>query len=245
MSQRISISSGVVAIEALGDVALLLRFEERIDAAINARVHAAARALRTAWLPGVVDLVPAYATLTLVLDEQADDALDTLAVRVREVLASNQDAQSERVARLVSIPVAYGGEHGPDLAIVAAHAHIDEAEVVRRHAGVEYTVAMLGFLPGFPYLLGLDRTIALPRRASPRVRVPAGSVAIGSAQTGVYPCAAPGGWHLIGHTSARLFDASLEQPALLAPGDRVRFVPVPAGQIDAARVGIEQDAGPA
>jgi len=124
------------------------------------------------------------------------------------------------------------------------HAGITEDEVVRRHASGDYTVAMLGFLPGFPYLLGLDPSIALPRRATPRTSVPAGSVGIGSAQTGIYPCASPGGWHLIGHTPARLFDARLAQPALLAPGDRVRFEPTAADRIAAAKVRIEHGAAP-
>jgi KipI family sensor histidine kinase inhibitor len=122
--------------------------------------------------------------------------------------------------------VRYGGEHGPDLQRVADHAGLSTTDVIARHAVAEYTVAMLGFAPGFPYLLGLDAALATPRLATPRTRVPAGSVAIGGAQTGLYPQASPGGWNLIGRTDRVLFDPQRDPPALLAPGDRVRFVPV-------------------
>jgi len=242
MPNRIAPHTGEPAIEVLGDVALLLRFEQRIDVEVNARVHEAARALRAARLPGIVELVPAYASLTLAFDEAMDIDAGAIAGQVREVLARGAATAAPRRVRQVFVPVLYGGEHGPDLATVAAHAGITEAEVVRRHAAGDYTVAMLGFLPGFPYLLGLDPSIALPRRATPRTRVPAGSVGIGSAQTGIYPCASPGGWHLIGHTPVRLFDSRQAQPALLAPGDRVRFEPMDADRIAGARVRIEHEA---
>jgi KipI family sensor histidine kinase inhibitor len=126
--------------------------------------------------------------------------------------------------------VCYGGESGPDLDAVAEHAGLSRDDVIARHAAAEYTVAMLGFAPGFPYLLGLDRALQVPRRPSPRTRVPAGSVAIGGAQTGIYPRELPGGWHLIGRTPLVLFDPAREPPCLLAPGDRVRFREIEAGE---------------
>jgi KipI family sensor histidine kinase inhibitor len=125
--------------------------------------------------------------------------------------------------------VCYGGEFGPDLGAVATHAGVDEQAVIDAHANGDYRVAMLGFMPGFPYLLGLDKALHTPRRESPRTRVPAGSVAIGGAQTGIYPRELPGGWQLIGRTPLVLFDPTREQPALLQPGQRVRFRAIEAG----------------
>jgi KipI family sensor histidine kinase inhibitor len=121
-------------------------------------------------------------------------------------------------------PVTYGGKHGPDLGDVAKHGGLSVDEVVRRHTQAEYVVYFIGFQPGFAYLGGLDASLHTPRRAAPRVAVPAGSVGIGGAQTGIYPLATPGGWQLIGHTALPLFDPQAEPPTLLAPGDRVRFV---------------------
>jgi KipI family sensor histidine kinase inhibitor len=128
--------------------------------------------------------------------------------------------------RLHHIPVVYGGENGPDLASVAGEHGLSESDVVRLHSEREYTAFMLGFTPGFPYLGMLPDALECPRRATPRVRVPAGSVAVAARQTGIYPSASPGGWHVLGRTSVRLFDPFRDEPALVAPGDRVRFVPV-------------------
>ena len=218
------------AIETLGEDALLLRFGDGIDIATNARVHAAATriaALRPPWLR---DIVPAYASLALFVALDAFPAtVDALVaaerwVRQQVLDQTGADAQPRRL----EIQVVYGGADGPDLAAVAAHAGLSAGDVVERHASADYTVAMLGFAPGFPYLLGLDPTLAMPRLQTPRTRVAAGSVGIGGAQTGIYPRPGPGGWRIIGRTNARLFDARSDQPSLLLPGDRVRFVPVDA-----------------
>lgn len=123
------------------------------------------------------------------------------------------------------IAVEYGGGAGPDLAALAEQLGLTTAALVEAHRSAEYTVAFLGFQPGFPYLAGLPRVLHAPRRATPRVQVAAGSVAVGGAYTGIYPASGPGGWHLIGRTAAPLFDPRRSAPALLAPGDRVRFVP--------------------
>jgi KipI family sensor histidine kinase inhibitor len=221
-----------IAIEPLSEDALLLRFGDGIDARTNARVHRAARVLRAAGLPGIVDIAPAYATLLVRLVAPAPGARDeALAGTIQKLLATGTPggtaqavaATDEDPARCVEIPVCYGGDFGPDLAAVADHAHLSADEVVARHAAADYGVAMLGFAPGFPYLLGLDHALQLPRRGNPRTRVPAGSVAIGGAQTGIYPRELPGGWHLIGRTPAVLFDPARNPPCLLGPGDRVRF----------------------
>jgi len=219
---------GDFVVEPLGETALLLCFGTRIDAALNARVHEVATTLAAAHLPGIVDIVPAYAALALHYEPlqwaQGNGGLPWhhVAAAVRAVLRMPPENLATTSA-LVEIPVCYGGEFGPDLDALARHANLDADEVIARHSAAEYRVAMLGFAPGFPYLLGLDPTLHAPRRANPRTRVPAGSVAIGGAQTGIYPTELPGGWQLIGRTPSMLFDAQRMPPSLLAPGDRVRF----------------------
>lgn len=229
-------SANTCVIERLGDAALLLRFGDGIDASLNARVHRVARhlaAVRPAWLQ---DIVPAYATLGIFVDTDAiaidrlRDAAEADPLCIAEhwlhaALANATSDADEAPARVVEIPVRYGGDDGPDLQALAQHARMSPDEVVHRHSGTEYIVAMLGFAPGFPYLLGLDPALAMPRLATPRERVPAGSVAIGGAQTGLYPQAGPGGWRLIGRTDTTLFDPQRTPPTALQPGDRVRFIP--------------------
>jgi KipI family sensor histidine kinase inhibitor len=230
-----------IQFEAIAEDALLLRFGTRIELALNDRVQAATARLRR-QLPQL-ECVPAYASVLLRFDalawldhDDTDPAADEqnavdqpahrpphrLLTAVRAALEAHDDCRAT-VAHEHSIPVCYGGEYGPDLAAVARHCRLDTAAVIARHTAAEYHVAMLGFAPGFPYLLGLDPQLAMPRRADPRQRVPAGSVAIGGSQTGIYPQALPGGWQVIGRTPTRLFDISTTAPALLAAGDRVRF----------------------
>ena len=210
-----------VAIEPLGDAAVLVRLGIAIDEATHRRVRAAHASLTAEPFPGVSDIVPAYTTVTLHYDPARVDP-EALSRRVRE-LVEQLPEELALPSRLVRVPVRYGGEDGPDLAAVAAHAQLSPEEVVRRHAAGEYVVHMIGFAPGFPYLFGLDPQLACPRRDAPRQRVPAGSVGIGGTQAGIYPIETPGGWQLIGRTSLVLFDAAREPPGLLAPGDRVRF----------------------
>ena len=224
-------------VEPLAEDALLLRFGDGIDVATNARVHEAASALRDAGLPGITDVAPAYATLLLRFDPSIWDngaLLETVAKTLDPGLRRDDEPKNAvalpETARVVEIPVCYGGECGPDIDAVAEHAGLSRNEVVARHAAAEYTVAMLGFAPGFPYLLGLDASLHVPRRANPRTRVAAGSVAIGGAQTGIYPRELPGGWHLIGRTPLALFDPAREPPCLLAAGDRVRFRAIDADE---------------
>ena len=217
-------------IEPLGDCAALIHCGEIIDATINAQALAIARALEDARLPGIVDIAPAYASVCVRYEpaawtgtDVAPSPFDRVAERLR-TLVDNAASDAATDTGNIEIPVTYGGQCGPDLADVAAHTGLSEEEVVARHGAAEYRVAMLGFTPGFAYLLGLDPTLHMPRRATPRTRVPAGSVAIGGAQTGVYPRETPGGWHLIGRTTLHLFDPARDPPALLKPGMRVKFI---------------------
>jgi len=220
-------------IEPLGEAALLLRLGERIELGVNRRVHALAARLQARRPPWLREIVPAYASLALHLDPQAFDSnaldreSDPLAIAeawLQDALKDPLEGFAPASSRMVEIPVRYGGEHGPDLDAFARHAGLSVAQAVERHCAVEYTVAMLGFAPGFPYLLGLDPALQMPRLATPRVKVPAGSVAIGGEQTGIYPRESPGGWRIIGHTALTLFDTARRSPSLLQPGDRVRFL---------------------
>ena len=213
-------------IRLAGDAAITLEFEARIDPAINARVVAAAARITAAGHPGVRDVVPSYHAVTVYIDPLRADAGRVWAALEAAGTAPVSDADPSRE---VVIPVRYGGGDGPDLEEVAAFAGCSAAEVIRRHAATVYRVYLVGYLHGFAYLGTVDPRIAMPRRPTPRLAVPAGSVGIAGGQTGVYPTAAPGGWRLIGRTAVRMFDARRHPPGLVGPGDRVRFEPVPPG----------------
>jgi KipI family sensor histidine kinase inhibitor len=220
-----------------GDSAIVVEFGDGIDARTNARVRLLQRALEAGAPAGIVETVPTYRSLMVHYDpmvltrEALDHVIITTSGRLPEEI--------REMARTVEIPVKYGGEAGPDLADVAAAAGVDEQAVVELHAGGDYVVFMLGFMPGFPYLGGLPSDIATPRLASPRVAVPAGSVGIAGAQTGIYPTESPGGWRLIGRTPVRLFDPRRSPPALLEAGDHVRFVSVGQAHYDAIAREVE------
>jgi KipI family sensor histidine kinase inhibitor len=215
-----------------GEAAFLVVLGERISVPLNRRTHALDAAVR-AGLPaadGWGNPVPAYASLVVPFDPER---LDPAAARERLAAIIDSAARTplgpDRGGRLVEIPVRYGGPDGPDLAEVAERLGMAPEAVVRAHAGRTYRVYLLGFVPGFAYLGTLPLRLVLPRRPTPRPAVPPGSVGIAAAQTAVYPVATPGGWHLIGRTDLPLWDPSADPPARLAPGDRVRFVPVELG----------------
>jgi KipI family sensor histidine kinase inhibitor len=226
---------------ALGDRAVVVRLGSAIDAATGARVLDLAQAIVAAALPGVVDVVPAYTSVTVHyrwydLPEPArHEPWRWLQQRLLALAAA--PAGRGRPPRTIELPVCYLPPHAPDLDDVAARTGLTAAAVVERHAGATYRVAFIGFRPGFPYLIGLDPALAVPRLDTPRARVAAGSVGLGGAQTGVYPAAGPGGWRLIGRTPARLFDPDRDPPSLLAAGDLVRFTPVDAGRFEALAAG--------
>ncbi len=208
-----------------GDSALLVELGDQIDLPTNRRLHALADWLHN--LPGLGEAVPGYATLLVHYSPLHFTYADVLDLVQRGLSQAAQMAQT--TPRRVDIPVHYGGEDGPDLQFVAHHCGLSPDEVIRRHSQVEYVVYFLGFTPGFPYLGGLDASIAAPRLESPRPRIPAGSVGIAANQTGVYPLESPGGWRIIGRTDVTLFNPLNQPPALLAPGDGVRFIPQGGG----------------
>jgi inhibitor of KinA len=206
----------------LGDSALLIQLGDKVDPAINQHVHALDSLLNANRITGVIESVPAYATLMI----HYDPLLLTYA-QVSDWVNEKMDhveSNATRLPRHIEVPVRYGGVHGPDLEFVAVQHAIPLREVVRIHAGREYTVYMMGFTPGFPYMGKLDDAINTPRLETPRTRVDAGSVGIAGAQTGIYPIDSPGGWRLIGSTRLRLFDPKSDSPFLFAPGDLVRFL---------------------
>lgn len=220
---------GYPKITPLGDAAVIVQLGSRIDDAINHRVLAIERSLWAAGISGVTASVPAYASLTVHFDP-----LKINFQTMKEVLLqrlTNPLEEMTLVGSTIEIPVIYGGELGADLESVARHCRLTVDEVIRRHAAPEYRVHFIGFLPGFPYLGGMDADLATPRLASPRTLVRAGSVGIAGGQTGIYPLDSPGGWRIIGWTPTKLFNSFDDPPALLAPGDRVRFVPVSPGEL--------------
>ena len=210
-----------------GDAALLVEFADEIDDSVNDHVHALAYALRAQARPEILDLVPAYSSFLVCYDPRRVSFTEISAV-LRGTIESLQTYTPPQ-PRLVEIPTHYGGEFGPDLAFVAQHNGIAEAEVIRLHASVIYRVYFVGFAPGFAYLGSVPEQIAAPRMETPRTRVPAGSVGIAGRQTGIYPMETPGGWRIIGHTTLPLFDPDCDSPALLRPGDRVQFIPMNNG----------------
>jgi KipI family sensor histidine kinase inhibitor len=215
-----------------GDSAVLLTLFDRVDPTPTARAQSIADAVdrvRAAQL-AIGRRVPALASVLVPFDPLAIDTETVVgiveaAVRVSGQADSDAAYGSGPAREPIEIAVRYGGQDGPDLDAVASLHGLRPRDVVELHAGAIYDVLFLGFAPGFAYLGGLPPAVATPRRATPRARVPAGSVGIGGEHTGIYPLAMPGGWQLIGRAEARLWDVTRPSPALLGPGDRVRFVP--------------------
>lgn len=206
-----------------GDQAVTVEWGSTIDERINRQVHAFARKVEALSHPAITEVVPTYRSATV---HYRPEVLSY--EELKQLLAPLAQGSTEEAEELpvVEIPVCYGGEYGPDLEEVAQHCSLTPEEVIARHTAPTYRIYMLGFTPGFPYLGGMDPSIAAPRRKEPRIHIPAGSVGIAGEQTGVYPIVSPGGWQLIGRTPLRLFDPQREQPILLSAGAGIRFVPI-------------------
>ena len=224
-------------ITPLGDSALIVRvvddFAADPEGALN-RVLAALRSLEAAAIPGVTEIAPAYSTVAVFFDPARIEPFERFKTTIGSIVnASSFEDESKSDAPLIEIPVCYDREFGLDVDDVARGADLDVAEVVRRHSSAAYRVNCVGFIAGFPFMSGLPPELATPRRAAPRKEVPAGSVGIGGAQTGIYPRVSPGGWNLIGRTPLRLFDVHSEPPTILQAGDRVRFREISREEFDA------------
>lgn len=219
----------------LGEAAIVVEFGRCIRPDIHRKVKAFADYLEQHPFPGMLEYAPAFSSVTVFYDPLAVGQLTghnvqdaqprsyhSVASLLRE-LAARIDVTTEQQARIVEIPVCYGGEFGPDLEYVAEHNHLSVEDVIKIHTGGQYLVYMIGFAPGFPYLGGMSEKIAAPRRQSPRLAIPARTVGIAGLQTGVYPIETPGGWQLIGRTPLELFRPHDNPPSLLQSGDIVRF----------------------
>ena len=217
------------------DSAILVEFGDSIDYDINAQVYALQTEIEGSDIaPTVIESIPSYRSLLVEYDLNQCNFAD-LRDRLDDLVKGISDIGKRNLGHDVDthqIPVAYGGEYGPDLQTVADHAGLSTDEVIEIHSSVDYRVFMLGFAPGFPYLGGMDERIACPRLKTPRTLVPAGSVGIAEYQTGVYPNPSPGGWQLIGRTPIKLFDVNADPPAAMLPGTKVNFVPITHEEYD-------------
>jgi KipI family sensor histidine kinase inhibitor len=205
----------------MGDRSLLVELGDTISPDVNRRVQQLMLQLRQAPLPGVREIAPGYRSLLVVYDPLTT-APGELKERIAKAAAQPGIAGLPQAKRL-AVPVFYGGNYGPDLEAVAGHLSISTDEVIRLHTETSYRVYMIGFTPGYPYMGELPAALAVPRRSTPRTRVPKGSVGIAQRQTGIYPVESPGGWQIIGWTPIELFDPSRQLPSLLEMGDRVKF----------------------
>ena len=212
-------------ISPVGDCAISIDFGQVIDPKINRHIRQTIERIQELKLDGITELVPTYCALLIQYDAMLYSYSDICNLMEPLLEPSATDDANERVT-IIEIPTVYGGEFGPDLGFVASHNNLSEDEVVSIHSGTDYLVYMLGFIPGFTYLGGMDPRIATPRLSSPRTLIPAGSVGIAGEQTGTYPSDSPGGWQIIGRTPVTMYDMSKEQAALLSAGDYVRYVPI-------------------
>ena len=221
----------------LGDSALIVRVREQFEDAPDEILDEVLRVfqlLQRADIPGVIELAPAYTSVAAFFDpvavlmsgSAAEGVFDELKTRIRSAIIPASRRRRRVTAsrpRLIEVPVCYDAEFGVDLDRVAEHTKLSKREIMDLHSTREYRVACIGFVPGFTFLAGLPKSLATPRRDVPRKEIPAGSVGIGGAQTGIYPLRSPGGWNLIGRTPLKLFEPTKKPPTLLCPGDRVRF----------------------
>jgi KipI family sensor histidine kinase inhibitor len=210
-----------------GDSALVIEFGNEISETINREIKFVTDALDGAKLGGVLDLTPTYRSILVNFDPLVTPA-SGITDFVTGILKNHTGSREASGGEVIEIPVLYGGEAGPDMDFICEHTKLDRDEVIRRHSCVEYLVYMLGFTPGFAYLGGMPKELATPRLLKPRAVIPAGSVGIAAAQTGIYPVESPGGWQLLGRTPLKVFNYERSEPFLLSAGDYLKFVPVSA-----------------
>ena len=213
-----------------GDKAITMELGNVIDEKINRRVTAVCNAILQQNVAGIVDVIPTFRSVTICYEPEKIRTWKVRWLLNRTYRKCGKEQEEHK--RIVCIPVCYGGEYGPDLSDVAAFHGLSEQEVIEAHSGRDYLIYMLGFLPGFPYLGGMDERLVTPRLDSPRVRIEPGSVGIGGQQTGIYPMASPGGWRLIGRTPVTLYDPQREDSVPYEAGDYIRFVSISEGEYE-------------
>ena len=226
-------------IKPAGDAALQVVFGNVISPEINMKVTGFAALIKQQLVEGITDMIPAFCTLLIHYDPRII-TYDLLLEKLEGLMDLNVKTKKTS-ARVFEIPVLYGGEFGPDLAFIATNAGLSTDEVIAIHSGKDYLIYMLGFMPGFPYLGGLDPQIHTPRLDNPRLKIPAGSVGIGGEQTGIYPLESPGGWQLLGRTPLKTYDPTREQPILFDAGDYIRFVPISAQAYETILKQVEEN----
>ena len=212
-------------ISPVGDRAISIDFGQVIDPIINRHIRQTIERIKELQLDGIIELVPTYCALLVEYDAMLYSYSEICNI-IEPTLEEGMTNTTNELVTVVEVPTVYGGEFGPDLSFVASHNHLSEDEVISIHSGTDYLVYMLGFIPGFTYLGGMDPRIATPRLSSPRTLIPAGSVGIAGEQTGTYPSDSPGGWQIIGRTPVTMYDMSKAQAALLKAGNYVRYVPI-------------------
>ncbi len=215
----------------MGDRALLVELGDEVSPPGNRKVRELLVALERHAVEGILEIVPSYRSITVVFDPLRV-APPELGQEIAEAY-KRMDSTEIPPPRTLEVPVVYGGNYGPDLEFVARYHRLTPDEVITLHTGTAYHVYMIGFLPGFPYMGDLPDALNTPRRETPRVAVPQGSVAIALKQTGIYPVQSPGGWHILGRTPLRLFEAGRWPPVPLEMGDEVRFVAVREHEVKA------------
>ena len=212
----------------LGDSGITVEFGNEISETVKSRVTAFVARLEREKTEGILEIVPTYRSASVYYDPSVISYKNLVTLIERVLNTSDEGGQEEKT--VVEIPVWYSRESGPDLEFVASHSGKTEDEVIAIHSRPEYLIYMLGFTPGFPYLGGMDESIAAPRLETPRVKIEAGSVGIAGSQTGIYSLDSPGGWRLIGKTPVKLFDIKREKPTLLESGQYLKFVPIGKGE---------------
>lgn len=207
-----------------GDCALTVAFRQEIREDTNRRIRFLAAGIQSAGIHGVQETVPTFCSLTVYYDPLVLPRKKLERVILRLLASYREGGTGQK--RVFQIPVCYEGEFAPDMEEVCRLTGLTRQQVIALHSGADYLIYMLGFLPGFPYLGGMDPRLEVPRLDSPRTRIPPGAVGIGGKQTGIYPLASPGGWRLIGRTPAVLYDPNRENPTLYQAGDYIRFYPI-------------------